>query len=100
MCFHVRITLTEVHKKLERSILAIGDTVLIEDVNKYTILTNVQRKYTEISYSLDDEPDEKDKDDVKMNGDDLDSGDEDVRIKDSTGLHGVKSDLITTSRLR
>lgn len=54
MCFHVRITLTEVHKKPERSILAIGDTVLIEDGGKYQILTNVQRKYTEISYSLDD----------------------------------------------
>jgi hypothetical protein len=54
MVFHTRITLTEVHKKPSRSIIAIGDTTLIDAEGKPVILTQtIQRKYTEISYSLD-----------------------------------------------
>ena len=54
MSFHVRITLTGVNKKPSRGVIAIGETVLIENDNKFVILTSgIQRKYSEISYSLD-----------------------------------------------
>lgn len=54
MCFHVRITFTEVNKKPSRSYVAIGETVLIDSEGKPVILTSgIQRKYSEISYSLD-----------------------------------------------
>ena len=63
MAFHVRITLTDVHKKPSRGIIAIGDTVLIDEMGKQTILTNdVQRKYSEISYSFDVDEKEEDED--------------------------------------
>lgn len=31
MTFHVRITMTEVNKKVSRSVIAIGETVLINE---------------------------------------------------------------------
>lgn len=34
MTFHVRLTMTEVHKKPSRAIIAIGDTVIIEEDGK------------------------------------------------------------------
>lgn len=39
MVFHIRITLAEVNKKIERSIIAIGDTVMIDGEGKAVILT-------------------------------------------------------------
>jgi hypothetical protein len=39
MAFHVKITLTEVNKKPSRSIIAIGETVLIDSEGKAAILT-------------------------------------------------------------
>jgi hypothetical protein len=54
MCFHLRVVLTEVNKKPSRSIVALGDTVLISGEGQPTFLTGtIQRKYNEISYSLD-----------------------------------------------
>jgi hypothetical protein len=54
MSFHIRITFTDVDPKSTKSIIAIGETVLIDSEGKPNILTaKIQRKYTEISYSLD-----------------------------------------------
>ena len=53
MVFHVRVTLVDVHKKPARGVIAIGDTVVIEGDKPNVITGSVQRKYTEISYSLD-----------------------------------------------
>lgn len=54
MAFHVRITLHEVNKKAQRAIIALGDTVVIDAAGAPLILTEgIQRKYNEISYSLD-----------------------------------------------
>jgi hypothetical protein len=39
MVFHVRITLSEVTKKPSSSIIAIGDTVLLDNEGKAVILT-------------------------------------------------------------
>lgn len=53
MVFHVRITMKEVNKKPQRSVIALGDTVLITEEGEAVILTkSIQRKYSEISYSL------------------------------------------------
>ena len=63
MTFHVRITLQDIHPKPTRSILALGETVLIKDDGTAQILTSgIQKKYSEISYSLsqsDEEGDQK-----------------------------------------
>jgi len=51
MCFHVRITFTDVNPKASRSVIAIGETILVGD--NVTILTgSIPRKYTDISYAL------------------------------------------------
>lgn len=57
MVFHVRITLSDVDPKPTKSVIAIGDTVLVEKEDGKsrgnTVLTSgIQRKYNEISYSL------------------------------------------------
>lgn len=55
MTFHVRIALSNVHKEASRSIVAIGDTVVIPEEGTATVITNeIQKKYNEISYSLED----------------------------------------------
>ena len=62
MSFHVRITLNNVHKEPSRSIIAIGDTVIINSSGKAEVVTaGIQKKYSEISYSLEDEEEEKPK---------------------------------------
>lgn len=54
MSFHIRVTFTDVDPKSSKSIIAIGETLLIDAEGKPNILTiKIQRKYTEISYSLD-----------------------------------------------
>ena len=60
MTFHVRLTLQDFHAKPTRSIIAIGETVLIKpDGTGPLILTSsIQRKYSEISYSLSQSDDE------------------------------------------
>ena len=61
MVFHLRITLTGVHKETDRSIIAIGDTLQIEKDGSFTWLTSkIQKKYNDISYSLEDSEDEAD----------------------------------------
>lgn len=60
MTLHVRITLTNVHKDPSRSIIAIGDTVMIDSNGVAQVVTSgIQKKYSEISYSLEDETEEK-----------------------------------------
>lgn len=60
MTFHVRIALSNVHKEASRSVVAIGDTVVITAQGQALILTSsIQKKYNEISYSLEDSDDEK-----------------------------------------
>jgi hypothetical protein len=39
MVFHIRITMREVNKKPQRSVIAIGDTVLISEEGEAIILT-------------------------------------------------------------
>ena len=41
MVFHVRITVTDVNKKPSRSIIAIGDTAMIDSSGKPIILTQL-----------------------------------------------------------
>ena len=56
MIFHVRIVFQDITKKISRSIIAIGDTVLINSEGRPQVLTaGIQKKYKEISYSLDDD---------------------------------------------
>jgi hypothetical protein len=48
--------LTGVHKEPARSFIGIGDTVVIEKDGSATVITaGIHKKYSEISYSLDDE---------------------------------------------
>lgn len=59
MVFHIRITLTGVHKEPARSVIAIGDTLVIEKDGSSTVLTSgIQKKYNDISYSLDESEEE------------------------------------------
>jgi len=59
MSFHVRITLTNVHKEASRSIIAIGDTIYIDQAGKSQVVTaSIPKKYSVISYSLEDEEEE------------------------------------------
>jgi hypothetical protein len=58
MTFHVRIAFSNVHKEPSRSVVAIGDTVIITDSGTQVVTSAIQKKYVEISYSLDDSEDE------------------------------------------
>lgn len=56
MVFHVRITLNNVHKEPARAIIGIGDTITIDADGSAKVLTSrIQKRYNDISYSLDDE---------------------------------------------
>jgi nucleosome binding factor SPN SPT16 subunit len=56
MVFHVRITLNNVNKEAARSSIAIGDTIFIDqDGNAQVLTSSIQKRYNDISYSLDDE---------------------------------------------
>ena len=60
MTFHVRIAITNVDKESARSVVAIGDTIVVHS-DGATVLTNgIQKKYNEISYSLDDSDESED----------------------------------------
>lgn len=59
MSFHVRIALSNVHKEPSRSVVAIGDTVIVTDTTTQVVTSAIQKKYVEISYSLEDSDDEK-----------------------------------------
>lgn len=56
MVFHVRITFEGVEKALNRSAIAIGDTVVVNGDGTTQCLTGaVARKYQQISYKLEDD---------------------------------------------
>jgi hypothetical protein len=61
MTFHVRLTLTDINPKPSRSVIAIGETILIKaDAPPQILTSGIQRAYKEISYQLaDDEEEEK-----------------------------------------
>lgn len=99
MTFHVRITLTDIHSKLSRGIIAIGDTVVINEDGTQQVLTNqIQRKYSEISYSLSN--DDEEQKDAKMAG--ATNGDDDgASSEDSRNMgRSVNPNNITDKRLR
>ena len=54
MAFHVRIALTGVHSDPARSVIAIGDTILVGATSNVVLTESVQKKYSEISYSLEE----------------------------------------------
>ncbi len=71
MTFHVRLTLTDLSPKLSRSIIAIGETILIRSEGEapQILTTGIQRAYKEISYQLaDDEEEEKEVKQKTKNG--------------------------------
>lgn len=59
MTFHVRIALQNVHKEPSRSVVAIGDTCVVGEDSAKLLTGGIQRKYNEISYSLEDSDAEK-----------------------------------------
>lgn len=61
MTFHVRVALSNVHKDPARSVVAIGDTMLVTSSGPSVLTAAIQKKYTEISYSLEDSEDVKPK---------------------------------------
>lgn len=55
MTFHVRIALQGVSKVQARSIVAIGDTIIVQAAGPNKVLTaGIQKAYAEISYSLEE----------------------------------------------
>lgn len=124
MAFHVRITLSNVHKDPARAVVGIGDTVFIGKDGNVTVTTaGVQKKYNEISYSLDDEeeapapkksekkepakkPEKKEKEKPKKRKDESDEySDEDEDYDGESGSEGSQeimkqSTPYTSSRLR
>lgn len=53
MTFHVRLTLTDLSPKQSRSIIAIGETIVIKKAGEgapQILTTGIQRAYKEISY--------------------------------------------------
>jgi len=61
MTFHARISISGISKEQARSILAIGDTVLVtpDSAPNKVLTVGISRAYAEISYSLDESADEK-----------------------------------------
>jgi nucleosome binding factor SPN SPT16 subunit len=98
MIFHVRLTLQEMHAKATRSVIAIGETVLIKEDGTQQILTStIQRKYSEISYSLSQSDEEGDQ---KMKGADDEEG-KSVSSEDSANMaRNVDKGRIQSTRLR
>ena len=54
MSFHVRIAITGVHNEPARSVVAIGDTVVVHADGNQVLTAGMQKKYAEISYSLEE----------------------------------------------
>ena len=54
MSFHVRLAMTGVHKEPARSVVAIGDTVVVRPDGNQILTRGIQKKYAEISYSLEE----------------------------------------------
>lgn len=100
MTFHVRITLTDIHSKLSRGVIAIGETIVTnEDGTQQVLTSGIQRKYSEISYSLSNEEEEEQKD-TKMKNDGADAEDG-ASSEDSRNMgRSVNPNNITDKRLR
>ena len=58
MTFHIRITLSGVHPEAARSVVAIGDTIIVRDSGNTNLTMGIPRKYSEISYSLEESEEE------------------------------------------
>jgi len=58
MVFHVRVAFNNVHPDPTRAVLGVGDTLVIKGNGIENLTSQVQIKYSEISYVLDDEPEE------------------------------------------
>ena len=86
------------HPKLTRSVIAIGETILIKEDGSAQILTSsIQRKYSEISYSLSQSDEEGDQ---KMKGAD-DEESKSVSREDSVNMgRNVDKGRIQSTRLR
>lgn len=54
MTFHVRVALSGVHGEPARSVVAIGETVLIKESGNVNLTAGIARKYGDISYSLEE----------------------------------------------
>lgn len=67
MTFHVRVALSGISKEPARSIVAIGDTVLISEPGtpNRQLTSGIQKSYAEISYSLEESEDAAKKEEVK-----------------------------------
>ena len=100
MCFHARITITGVDSEPSRSIIALGDTVIVEQDGKIVNLTEgVQKSYSEISYSLEDDDQEEQKPAPKKQSQD----DDDESSEEEEGSEEVLQNggnVMTSSRLR
>mmetsp|Transcript_23421 Transcript_23421/g.17869 ORF Transcript_23421/g.17869 Transcript_23421/m.17869 type:complete len:90 (+) Transcript_23421:1041-1310(+) len=58
MTFHVRVSFTEVSDKPERSVVALGETVVV-DQEPRILTAKLQRKWNEVSYQLEDKEEAK-----------------------------------------
>ena len=67
MIFHIRITFSGFDSNPEKSSIAIGDTILVkstgEPENKF-LTSNIPKKWSHISYTLDDSEEEEEKQEV------------------------------------
>lgn len=54
MTLHVRIALSNVSKEAGKSVVAIGDTVIVQTHGPLVITKEVRKKYCDISYSLEE----------------------------------------------
>jgi hypothetical protein len=89
MTFHVRITMEDIQTEKSKSVIAIGDTILIKDNTPVIITSDIQRKYNEISYIIDEDAE---------SGKDANSDADMEEAKRE--LEGDEPMLLTNSRLR
>lgn len=69
MLFHGRIALTGVHPEPNRSVVAVGDTFKIAPNGDVVEMTDsIQKKYSEISYVLEEEAKEEEVQKPQTNG--------------------------------
>jgi hypothetical protein len=115
MTLHVRIAFSGVTKDPKRSIIAIGDTVVISADGPQVITKDIRKKYGDISYNLEDSeqetpapkkaspqkkpekkaPKKKQEDSEEEEFSDEEDGSDEIRVEGRTGTSVIKS-----SRLR
>ena len=59
MVFHARITFKDIEDKPEKSVIAIGDTVVVTNEDPEVLTQTIPRKYNQISYIIENEEEEK-----------------------------------------